>query len=177
MEISPLNGKSIGVLELNNYIRVRTSKNITPKNIKIQLNKILKGIDLKHSIYTLDISTEDNKHEFNILIQSNELNFSDKIYKNISGKGDIRKEKTKILVVKSITNFVKGKKEVKKESEFKIVNTENIFGKSIEIRIEPILDSASTLYYLNRYIKPNFITGLILPSTIKNLNQVLTKRI
>jgi|GEM_PF-3052248 len=164
MEISSLNGSSIGVVEINNYIKVRTSKKITPKNIKIQLNRILKGIDYKHSIYTLDIGKEDNTYLYHMLIQSNELNLSNKIKKNISGVGDIVKEKGKILVTKSISTITKGKKDVKNVSEWRFVDGENIKGKSMNIRIEPINDLYTASYYLNRYAKSNNTTGFISPS-------------
>jgi hypothetical protein len=166
MEISSLNGSSIGVVEINNYIRVRTSKKITTKNIKLQLNRILKGIDYKHSIYTLDIGKEDNTYQYNILIQSNELNLSNKLQKNITGAGDIVKEKGKILVTKSISTITKGKKDIKRVSEWRFVDGENINGKSIDIRIEPIIDRHSASYYIDRYTNKNYKSYFIIPSII-----------
>ena len=164
MEISPINGTGIGVIEINNYLRIRTSKNITPKNINLQLNVILKGIDFKQLICTLDMGKEEKKHEYHILILSYDSNLTKKIYKNISGKGNIVKEKSKILVTQSNPILIKDKIVTKNNNEWRFIDAENIYGNSIETRIESIKDKVSALYYLNRYSKSNFKTWLITSS-------------
>lgn len=165
MEIEPINKKMIGEIKLNYYIRVRTSNNVTPANIKLKLSKLLKGIDYDYSIYSLNSDKQDGKYLYNLLVKTNEPYLTDNLYRNISGKGEIELVNNKILIKIEKPGTKKGKKNPEFVEEFRIVEGENFNGKKMDIRIVPILDKDTSIYYVSKYATDNTTshTGFITP--------------
>ena len=165
MEIEPINKKMIGEIKLNYYIRVRTSNKVTPANIKLNLSKLLTGIDYEYSIYSLNLDKQDGKYLYNLLIKTNEHGVTMNLYKNISGKGEIELVNNKILLRVEKPGTKKGNKTPEFVEEFRIVAGENIFGKKTDIRIVPIFDKETSIYYVTKYATDtnNNHTGFVTP--------------
>lgn len=166
MEIEPINNKIIGEIKLNYYIRVRTSNKVTPKNIKLKLNKLLTGIDYEYSIYSLKTDKQDGKYLYNLLIKTYDQNLTKRIYNNVSGKGDIDLVKNKILLKVEKKCTKRGIKESEFVEEFRDVSGENFTGKQVDIRVVPIPDKETSIYYVSKYATNGTInyTGFITPS-------------
>ena len=133
MEIEPINKKMIGEIKLNYYIRVRTSNKVTPANIKLNLSKLLIGIDYEYSIYSLNLDKQDGKYLYNLLIKTNEHGVTMNLYKNISGKGEIELVNNKILLRVEKPGTKKGNKTHEFVEEFRIVAGENFIGKKMDV--------------------------------------------
>lgn len=165
MEIEPINKKMIGEIKLNYYIRVRTSNKVTPANIKLKLSKLLTGIDYEYTIYSLNIDKQDDKYIYNLLIKTNEPGVTKDLYRNISGKGEIELVNNKILLRVEKPGTKKGNKTPEFVEEFRIVAGENLLGKKTDIRVVPILDKETSIYYVTKYATDTTTnhTGFVTP--------------
>jgi hypothetical protein len=166
MEIEPINNKVIGEIKLNYYILVSSSSKITTANIKQKVSKLLKGILYEYSLLSFNIDKNDGNYSYNLLIKTNETDLSQRLYNNISGKGKIDKIDSKILI-RVNKPIKKGINEPEHKEQFKTITGENFVGKRMNIRIIPITDKESTMYFICRYITgTNNHTSFISPLTI-----------
>ena len=165
MEIEPINKKMIGEIKLNYYIRVRTSNKVTPANIKLNLSKLLIGIDYEYSIYSLNLDKQDGKYLYNLLIKTNEHGVTMNLYKNISGKGEIELVNNKILLRVEKPGTKKGNKTHECVEEFRIVAGENFIGKKMDISVVPIPNKETSIYYVTKYATDTTTnhTGFVTP--------------
>lgn len=166
MEIEPINKKIIGEIKLNYYIRIRTSSKITTANIKQKISKVLTGIEYEYTLISFNIDKQDGKYLYNLLIKTNEPGLSQLLYKNISGKGGIDKVDGKILIRIEKQSKI-GKKVPEYQEQIRTITGENFIGKKMDIRIVPIPDKETSIYYVGRYITgTNNYTGFFSPLTI-----------
>jgi len=165
MEIEPINKKIIGEIKLNYYIRIRTSSKITTANIKQKVSKLLTGIEYEYSLLSFNIEKQDGKFLYNLLLKTNERDLTQLLYKNISGKGGIDKVDGKILIKIEKPSKI-GKKIPEYQEQIRTITGENFIGKKMDIRLVPIPDKESSIYYVGRYITgTNNYTGFFSPLT------------
>ena len=163
MEISTLNKNMIGKIDLNYYLRIKTSIRVTSSNIKQKLSQLLKGIEYKYIIYIIEDVATEYHFIYHVLINSDQNDMTDLIFKNTSGKGHTKNQKTKMLIRKKL---ISNTGEVQYVEMWKEIDGVNFAGKNNEVRIEQIKYDES-INYVRKYMNENSIIGFITPKIFK----------